>query len=66
LQAQPLLGQLHDIFEQARPRPVTPFYIMISQVLQSEFSAVIAGVKPADMALQSAQTRVEKILAHGD
>lgn len=62
LAAQPLLPQLRAIFDHARPRPVTPQYVRISQVLQSEFSAVVAGLKkPAD-ALASAQGQVEEII----
>ena len=59
---QPHMAQLRAIFDHARPRPVTPYYVRVSQVLQSEFSAVVAGLKsPAD-ALQSAQQQVEAIL----
>ncbi len=60
--AQPHLAQLRAIFDRARPRPVTPQYVRISQVLQSEFSAVVAGLKPPDDALASAQEQIEAIL----
>ena len=46
----------------ARPRPVTPYYMMITQVLQPEFSAAISGIKKPDDALASAQKQVEHIL----
>lgn len=60
--AQPFLRDLYAVFERARPRPVTPHYIAISQTLQAEFSAIIAGIKPADAALASGQARIEEIL----
>ncbi len=63
LAAQPHLEQLRDIFEQARPRPVTPQYIRLSQVLQSEFSAVVAGVRSPAEALGRAQRQAEAIFA---
>ncbi|HEX9811017.1 MAG TPA: ABC transporter substrate-binding protein [Burkholderiales bacterium] len=60
--AQPHMAQLRATFEHARPRPVTPQYVRVSQVLQSEFSAVVAGLKPPEDALASAQHQVEAIL----
>lgn len=60
--AQPHLAQLRAIFERARPRPVTPQYVRVSQVLQSEFSAVVAGLKDPQEALAAAQIQVAKIL----
>lgn len=62
LDAQPFLGELYTIFEKAKPRPVSPFYVRISQVLQAEFSAVISGVKEPEPALGSAQQELEDIL----
>jgi trehalose/maltose transport system substrate-binding protein len=65
LEAQPFLGRLEAVFEHARPRPVTPYYIMISQVLQSELSAALAGMRSPQAALEQAQRQVEAILARG-
>ncbi len=59
---QPFITWLHDIFMNARPRPVSPYYMMITQVLQPEFSAAISGIKTPDAALASAQRQVEHIL----
>lgn len=62
---QPFMTSLHDIFMKARPRPVTPYYMMITQVLQPEFSAAISGIKtPAD-ALASGQKQMEQIMGAG-
>ncbi len=59
---QPFIAALHDIFMQARPRPVTPYYMMITQVLQPEFSAAISGIKKPEDALRSARKQMERIL----
>lgn len=61
-EAQPFVDALYPIFLKARPRPVTPYYMMISQVLQAEFSAVLAGVKEPKEALRSAGRKIEYIL----
>ena len=63
LAAQPFLGELERIFEAARPRPVTPQYVRVSQVLQADFSAAVSGLTAADAALAHARRRIEEILA---
>ncbi len=62
LRDQPFLADLYKVYMAARPRPVTPYYMMITQVLQPEFSAAISGIKsPAD-ALGSAEKQITHIL----
>ncbi len=63
LRKQPLMRDLYTVFMTARPRPVTPYYMMITQVLQPEFSAAITGIKTPAQALGSAQKQIEHILA---
>lgn len=61
-EAQPFVVELLSILENAQPRPVTPYYPQITQILQAEFSAVVAGVKPASEAMRSAKTGIDRIL----
>jgi multiple sugar transport system substrate-binding protein len=63
--AQPFVSELEQVFASARPRPVTPHYVRLSQALQAEFSAAISGMKPAGEALATAQRRLEEIVAGG-
>ena len=63
LAAQPHLAELRAIFELARPRPVTPYYMRLSQTLQSELSAVVAGLRTPAAALAAAQQRAEAVFA---
>jgi len=60
--AAPFLISLETVFEKARPRPVTPFYVPMSQELQSEFSAAISGIKTPPAALAAAQQRVQALV----
>ncbi|MEE8450081.1 MAG: ABC transporter substrate-binding protein [Thermodesulfobacteriota bacterium] len=60
--SQPFITELLPVMLRARPRPVTPFYMMISQILQAEFSAVISGIRPPNKALASARKQIERIL----
>jgi multiple sugar transport system substrate-binding protein len=62
IQRQPFLGTLYEIFLHARPRPVTPFYMMLTQVMQPEFSAALLGIKSPEEALRSARKQMEHIL----
>jgi multiple sugar transport system substrate-binding protein len=59
---QPFIGSLYDIFLNARPRPVTPYYMMITQVMQPDFSAALSGIKTPGDALNSAQKQIEHII----
>lgn len=62
IKEQPFIAGLYEIFLNARPRPVSPYYMMMSQVLQPEFSAAISGIKTPEESLKSAQRQIEHIL----
>lgn len=57
----PFLAGLRPMLEHARPRPVTPYYLLISDVLQGEFSAAIVGLRPPAEALGRAQKLIDHI-----
>lgn len=59
---QPFIVSLHDIFMKARPRPVSPYYMMMTQVMQPEFSAIISGIRDPAEALASTHRQIEHIL----
>lgn len=61
LEAKPWLADLAPALLGARPRPVTPYYLMMSQVLQPELSAVIVGLKSPRAALLSARKQIGRI-----
>jgi len=61
--AQPALATLGEVFGSARPRPVTPRYVRISQVLQTEFSAALVRARTPAAALASAQQAIEEIVS---
>ncbi len=62
--AQPFLVELQPMLFSARPRPVTPFYPMVSQILQSEFSAVLATVRDPHVAMRSAERQINHALGN--
>ncbi len=62
LREQPFLGMLYDVFLHAKPRPLSPYYMQITQILQPELSAILTGSKSPEEALKSAQKQIEKVL----
>ncbi len=58
----PFIARLKPIFEAARPRPVTPYYGLLTDALQSEFSAALVGVRPPEQALRWAQQRADEVM----
>ncbi len=61
--AQPFIVSLYQVFQTARPRPVSPYYLMLSQIMQPEFSAALVGLKEPKEALRSARLQMEHILS---
>jgi multiple sugar transport system substrate-binding protein len=59
----PSLPAVGALAARARPRPVTPYYQILSTTLQPEFSAVLVGVKSAPQALDHARHRLAYVLS---
>jgi multiple sugar transport system substrate-binding protein len=60
---RPHMPQFHDLARAARPRPVTPAYLMLSTTLQPELSAVVVGVKSPERAVTDARRQLEYMLS---
>jgi len=63
VRGHPNLPRIHELAMAARPRPVTPYYLMLSTTLQPELSAVLVGVKTPAQAMAHARRRLEYMLA---
>jgi multiple sugar transport system substrate-binding protein len=61
-QRVPQLSVLMPMLARAQPRPVTPYYLMISQILQPELSAVVSGFRSPEQAMHSANQQIEHLL----
>ncbi|MDH4084542.1 MAG: ABC transporter substrate-binding protein [Nitrospira sp.] len=62
LELRPLLKDLYPILLSAQPRPVTPYYLLLSQAVQPEISAVVVGRKSPAEALDAIRRRVDQIM----
>jgi multiple sugar transport system substrate-binding protein len=62
LKARPFLKDLYPIFLSARPRPLTPYYLLLSQAAQPEVSAVVVGRKTPREALAAVRSQAERFV----
>lgn len=60
--AMPQLELLLPSLERVQPRPVTPYYLMISQILQPELSAALTGIRAPPRAMALARRQIEHLL----
>lgn len=59
----PHYRDLYEAFISARPRPVTPYYSKLSDILQIEIHQALIGTKIPHEALRSAKTKIEEFLS---
>jgi len=60
---RPHMPRFRDLALAARPRPVTPAYLMLSTSLQPELSAAVVGVKSPARAVADARRQLEYALS---
>jgi multiple sugar transport system substrate-binding protein len=57
----PFVASLRPLLDAARPRPVTPYYMLAADALQGELSAAVSGLRPPAEALRRAQAQADAI-----
>jgi multiple sugar transport system substrate-binding protein len=62
VRSYPMLPQIHALMLAGHPRPVTPYYLVLSTTVQPEFSAVLVGLKPPHRAIRDGRQRLEHFL----
>lgn len=65
LKDHPELREFERILAGARPRPVTPHYMSVSDVLQNELSAVLSELKTPRQAVRDMRVQLEPVLSAG-
>jgi trehalose/maltose transport system substrate-binding protein len=58
----PAMPRLHALALAGKPRPITPYYLLVSATVQPEFSAALVGVKPPERAIDDARARLGHFL----
>lgn len=62
LAAAPQFGQFYDVIVAARPRPITPFYSEVSELIRTNMNAFFARSQDAETTLAEMQSGLEDIL----
>ena len=62
VRSRPSLPAIHALARAGRPRPVTPYYLLLSATVQPEFSAALVGVKSPRRAIADARARLDHFL----
>ncbi len=62
LRRMPYLSELREVFAHAYPRPLLPYYTLISEVLQRYLNAALSGKQPVPAALAAAQKDSQRIV----
>ena len=62
LAAAPQFGQFSEVIANARPRPLTPFYGEVSELIRTNMNAFFARAQSADETLAQMQSGLEDIL----
>jgi multiple sugar transport system substrate-binding protein len=63
LKANPHFESLYDVFINAKPRPVSPIYPQISDVIQIEVHKAITGGQTPDQSVKNMQKSISDLLA---
>jgi multiple sugar transport system substrate-binding protein len=61
IEGSPIVSTLASVLKEARPRPLTTYYNLVSDTLQSEFSAAITGIHSPESAVRNAQRQLDRI-----
>lgn len=61
LERMPHFRKLRTVFENARPRPILPYYSQLSEILQRHLSAALSGKSSPGEALATAQREMQAV-----
>jgi len=62
LAEMPHFAALKSVFENLQPRPLLPYYTLISDAIQPSINSVLAGTLSAEEALAQAQRKAQQIM----
>jgi multiple sugar transport system substrate-binding protein len=63
LERMPHFRMLRTAFENARPRPIVPYYTQLSEILQRQLNAALSGKSPPGEALTTAEKQMEAVVS---
>lgn len=63
LEKLPHFRTLRTVFERARPRPIVPFYTLLSEILQRHLNKALSGGASPEDALAAAQREMQAVVS---
>jgi multiple sugar transport system substrate-binding protein len=62
---QPIVALSKDALQNARPRPVSPYYSEMSRTMAQQFNSVLTGATPPGEAVETLQSELQQIIEEG-
>jgi len=62
---QPIVALSKDALQNARPRPVSPYYSEMSRTMAQQFNSVLTGATPPGDAVETLQSELQQIIEEG-
>jgi multiple sugar transport system substrate-binding protein len=62
---QPIVALSKDALQNARPRPVSPYYSEMSRTMAQQFNSVLTGATPSGEAVETLQSELQQIIKEG-
>jgi multiple sugar transport system substrate-binding protein len=62
---QPIVALSKDALQNARPRPVSPYYSEMSRTMAQQFNSVLTGATPPGEAVETLQSELQQIMEEG-
>jgi len=62
IEKMPHFSKLKEIFQNAGPRPMVPYYAQVSKIVQTKINGVLAGRYSSDQALKEADEEIAALL----
>ena len=62
---QPIVALSKDALQNARPRPVSPYYSEMSRTMAEQFNSVLTGATPPGEAVETLQSELQQIIEEG-
>jgi multiple sugar transport system substrate-binding protein len=62
---QPIVALSKEALQNARPRPVSPYYSEMSRTMAQQFNSVLTGATPPGEAVETLQSELQQIIEEG-
>jgi multiple sugar transport system substrate-binding protein len=65
LEEVPIIALFKEVLQNARPRPVSPYYSEMSRTMAEQFNRVLTGATSPEGAVETLQSELQQIVEEG-